>query len=221
MEESVLSGENVFTEAPSCFSHGGGSCQFVTSSLHPSAFQQFLACSSPVFVEPSQWEVGSRHILYSPADWSEHFICSGTDFGLVKQTHISVYFCFTLVCLGVFLYERALWSGRCYSTRSHSSFPSLMMNFVNIFLIFGKPLNFSSSFLFSFPLKCVGSWFLVIDDEECYLSNSLICHYFKEYQWLQYLHETHHRSLRMCKIVWTSELQDSFEDNKSRFLGLL
>lgn len=130
MEESVPSGENVFTEAPSVFPLGGGSRPFVTSSLHPSAFQQFLACSSPVFVEPSQWEVGSRHILYSPVDWSEHFICSGTDFGLVKQTHISVYFCCTLVCLGVFLCERTLWPARCYSTRSHSSFPSLLMKFL-------------------------------------------------------------------------------------------
>ena len=107
---------------PSVFPCGGGSQPFVTSSLHPSAFQQFLACSSPVFVEPSQWEVGSRHILYSPADWSEHFICSGTDFGLVKQTHISVYFRCTQLCLGVFLCECAPGPARCYSTRSYLSY---------------------------------------------------------------------------------------------------
>lgn len=87
-----------------------------TSSLHPPASQQFLACSSPVFVEPSQWEVGGRNIPYSPVDWSWRFICSGTDFGLVKHTHISVDLPAALLCLCVSLCECALWPVRCYST---------------------------------------------------------------------------------------------------------
>ena len=110
------------------------------SNLRPSAFQQFLACSPPVFVEPSQWEVGSRHILHSPADWSEHFIFSGTDFGLVKHTHISVYFCRTRLRLGVFLCESALWPARCYSTRCYLSDPFSIEDsskyFLFIFLLF-------------------------------------------------------------------------------------
>lgn len=104
-------GENVVYRSPS-----------VSGSLHPLTFQQFLACSSPVFVEPSQWEVGSRHILYSPADWREHFICSRTDFGLVWQTHISVYFCRTRLRTGVFLCQHKPWPVRCYKYKMLSKF---------------------------------------------------------------------------------------------------
>lgn len=64
-----------------------------------------LSNSFTVFVEPSQWEVGSRRILHSPADWGEHFICSGTQSGLVKSTHISVYFCSLGLCVSVSLHE--------------------------------------------------------------------------------------------------------------------
>lgn len=101
-EESVPS-EDEFTEVPSVFPHDGGLQPSVTCCLHHSAVQLFLACSSAVFVEPSQWEVGRSYIPRSPADWSEHFICSGTDIWLAKHSRISVYFRCARLCFDVYV----------------------------------------------------------------------------------------------------------------------
>lgn len=69
-----------------------------TSSLHPPASQQFLACSSPVFVEPSQWEVGGRNIPYSPVDL-ELALYLLWDRLWTRQTYS--YFCWSPSCSAV------------------------------------------------------------------------------------------------------------------------